>query len=353
MKKIIVILALLTGLWTDSLADNNADPNMMIHYSFGNVNGKTVADESGNGYNATLYNNATVTAMGKYKVMNLGTSSGYLDMGASAGNILKNTSDFTISTYYMVDDNASLSGNGYYLWAFSQLAANSATSAAYMTYRVNAQRFATATGGYNNENGLEIGSSTAKGSWHHVVYRQKAATGELYIDGKLMVTNTAMPILKQVFTTATPFNWIGRAPFSGDNYLKNTMVYDFRFYGRAISNDSIKDFASMVDSLNYEYMFGTPGDFTELTTMLDKCKTLYTTADTKDYPQSVIDEIRDNIGIVETLIEEKKASQTLINNWVNAFGKAYYQMNATKRLTINTIVVNEKYDTNRGFIHPG
>ena len=133
MKKIIVILALLTGLWTDSLADNNADPNMMIHYSFGNVNGKTVADESGNGYNATLYNNATVTAMGKYKVMNLGTSSGYLDMGASAGNILKNTSDFTISTYYMVDDNASLSGNGYYLWAFSQLAANSATSAAYMT----------------------------------------------------------------------------------------------------------------------------------------------------------------------------------------------------------------------------
>jgi len=353
MKKIIVILALLTGLWTNLLADNNVDPNMMIHYSFGNVNGKIVVDESGNGYNATLYNNATVTTMGKYKVMSLGTSSGYLDMGASAGNILKNTSDFTISIYYMVDNDASLSGNGYFLWAFSQLAANTATSSAYMTYRLNAQRFATSTGGYNNENGVEIGSSAAKGSWHHVIYRQKAATGELYIDGKLMATNMAMPILKGVFTTATTYNWIGRPPFSGDNYLKNAMVYDFRFYGRAISNDSIKGFATMVDSLNYEYLYGTPGDFTELSTMLNKCKTLYSTAETKDYLQSTMDEMRDDIDIVEALIDEKKASQTLIDNWVNTLGNTYNQMIASKGLTINTFVDEEKYDTDRGFIHPG
>ena len=163
-----------------------------MHYTFNNVSGKTVTDDSGSGYDATIVSSASVMKMGKYNVLDLGNGTGYLDMGASIGNVVKDLEDYTVSAYYRVDNNASLSGNGYFLWSFSMVTANSSTSSQYMAYRLNAQRFAISTGGYSNESGIEAGGNATKNRWQHVVYRQTGTTGELFVDGQLVVSSTSL-----------------------------------------------------------------------------------------------------------------------------------------------------------------
>ena len=96
--------------------------SLKIHYTFDNVTGNTVTDASGSGNDGTLMNDATILSTGKYNVLKLGNGTGYLDMGQNAGNLLPSLKDYTVSAYYRVDSNASLSGNGYFLWAFSTLA---------------------------------------------------------------------------------------------------------------------------------------------------------------------------------------------------------------------------------------
>ena len=91
---------------------------LKIQYTFDNVTDKTVADASGSGYNATLMNNASILSMGKYKVLDLGNGTGYLDMGATVGNVISSTTNYTVSVYYRVDKNASLSGNGFPMGIF-------------------------------------------------------------------------------------------------------------------------------------------------------------------------------------------------------------------------------------------
>nr|MCR5313975.1 hypothetical protein [Bacteroidaceae bacterium] len=120
-----------------------AQDNIILRYDFSKVSGKNVTDLSTNSITAKLSGSATVQAMGKYNVLNLGTNSGYLDMTSNAGEIIKSLTDFSVSCYYKVDENASLSGNGYFLWSFSDNAACAANSGKYNAYRLNAQRIAT------------------------------------------------------------------------------------------------------------------------------------------------------------------------------------------------------------------
>ena len=97
------------------------DENLVLHYTFDNVSGTSVSDASASGVTAKLVNQAKVEKMGKYNVLNLGTANGYLDMTSAAGAVVKGLSDFTVSVCYLVDDKASLSGNGHFLWCFSSL----------------------------------------------------------------------------------------------------------------------------------------------------------------------------------------------------------------------------------------
>jgi hypothetical protein len=259
-------LGIFLMLWiTVQSKANQTDNGLVVHYTFDDVTGNTVPDASGSGYNGALLNNAAVERMGIYKVLNLGNENGYLDMGAAIGAVIPTLNDYTVSVYYRVDDKASVDGAGYFLWAFSMLSANGESEGPYVAYRLNAQRFAISTGGWRNETGaLELGSPAAKGAWKHLLYRQAGTVGELYIDGALEATNRdavneetldpiTIPQPSTVFTDPTPYNWIGRPPFSGDNYLKNTLLYDFRLYNQAVPDDDILEWAAVVENLNYEY----------------------------------------------------------------------------------------------------
>lgn len=110
MKKHKLNIAILVCSLFVILTAQAQESNLILHYDFENVSGSTVPDISESGVNATLKNEAKIVEMGKYHVMDLGNGTGYLDMTANAGELLKSTDNYTISMYYRVNEKASLTG---------------------------------------------------------------------------------------------------------------------------------------------------------------------------------------------------------------------------------------------------
>jgi len=302
---------------------------LKIQYTFDNVNNNIVTNMApgATDFNGTIYNNASVIPMGKYNVLSLGAGSGYLDIGQSAGYLFPTIENFTVSAYYRVDKNASLDGAGYFLWAFSVLAANSGADGPYVAYRLNAQRFALSTGGWGNEKGMELGMPADKDGWHNVVYRQTGNTGELFIDGYLVESSDDIPVPGSAFTTPPLYNWIGKAPFSGDSYLKNTLVYDFEFYNQAVPDLQINNWAAVAPELDNAYNYGSAGDFTQLAALIAKYNaflpTVQTGAEIGQYSEAAILDFQDAIAVAQALVTENKVSQFLIDDEVAILTAAY------------------------------
>ena len=118
-KKALALLA--TFLILANIVSAQSEENLKLHFDFSQVEGVNVTDAVG-GIRANLVGAAKVEQLGKYSVLNLGDAAGYLNMTYAAGAVIRTLTDFTVSACYRVDDNASLSGNGYFLWAFSTMA---------------------------------------------------------------------------------------------------------------------------------------------------------------------------------------------------------------------------------------
>lgn len=174
-------------------------------------------------------------------MLNLGKANGFYDMTQEMGRTIQSLSDYTFSVKYKVASTNKLNGYGHFVFACSALAENSAQEGPYIAFRLNEQRFEVSTGGYCNEQFIMQGNAPERDVWHHAVYRQKGHKGELYIDGKLIGTNSNMPFPIDIFKEVPANCWIGRAPFKGDKYLTNTRVSDFRIYNYAISDDEMKE----------------------------------------------------------------------------------------------------------------
>lgn len=348
VKKWAVACTAFLLMATNAMAQNE---NLVLHYTFDNVSGTSVSDASASGVTAKLVNQAKVEKMGKYYVLNLGTANGYLDMTSAAGAVAKELSDFTVSAYYLVDKDASLSGNGYFFWSFSASSANSQTSGPYTAYRLNAQRFATSPNGWGSEVGIEKGSEATRSTWQNVTYVQNGTTGKLYIDGTLIGTKTGMPVLSKIFTSAPAYNWIGRPPFSGDSYLKNTMVADFRLYNKAIDAALLDSLAGESESYNYEYRYGTSGDMTKLKAKKDECEAFMAQITASEYLQGAIDELQDQINIASAYIASGSASQVVIDECIESMTSALANLKAVKG---KALWAESKFKAgDRGFVHPG
>ncbi len=328
---------------------NAQEENLRLQFNFENVDGKNVTDPI-SGVTAKLMSQAKVVEMGKYKVLDLGNGTGYLDMTKNAGTIVKDLEDFTISVYYRIDSEASLSGAGYFLWCFSRLTANTETSSAYMAYRLNAQRMATSKAGWGSEVGMEVGSESVKGRWMHVVYRQKGQNGELFVDGKRLAQASDMPILKSTFATAPIYNWIGRAPFNGDNYLQKTLVADFRIYDVAIDYDRLAALASMTVDLETDYRYGTPGDFSALSAKLEEVKNFLAGAGS-NYAESALGQLRDEVALSDIEVSRGRASQALIDARLKQLAAAFTKV----KNTMGFMMAETRVFTpeGHGFRHPG
>ena len=323
-----------------------------LHYDFENISGSTVSDASGSGYDGKLFNTAKVVEMGKYKVLDLGSGNGYLDMGENTGNLIKGLSDYSISIYYRVDKNASLSGAGYFLWTFSSLTANAATEGPYSGYRLNAQRFATTPGGYTKEVGIEKGGEANKDIWQNVVFRQQGQKGELFIDGVLSGTQTSMPLCSNIFTSSPKYNWIGRPAFSGDTYLKNTYVADIKIFDSAITNEDIPTLAEHRSTLEYELKYGSIGDAKELAALIQECETFLNSSDLNNYASILVEDLADELVDAKIIVESNSFSQFFIDEKTENLRAFFNKVKSTEGFVFDNII-NNSYDANKGFKHPG
>ena len=326
---------------------------LVLHYDFASVNGSTVSDKSDSGIDATLRDGATIDVLGDWALLDLGQSSGFLDMNAKAGALFRTLDNYTLSMYYRVNKATSLSGNGHFLWAFSTTVANSATSGKYSAYRLNAQRFANSTGGYNNEVGIEVGGESAKDEWIHVLYTQKGRTAQLYLNGTLAGSSTSMTANTTNFTEAVNYAWIGRPPFSGDSYLKNTHVADIRLYDRVLEATEITELAFVVDDLEEAWRYGQAGDYTALKAAVSKAEEYLTTLSATDYPPLAIEEYRDALRMASAACTDGRLSQTVIDEYLKALNAAKIQLEKTKGFVLDMSDIADGYDTDRGFRHPG
>ena len=353
-KVFLLATLLMAGGWmgktvTTLAAETVDSQNLKMLFDFTNVSETSVTDPV-SGITAKLMNNAKVTGMGKYHVLSLGSGNGYLDMTSKAGELVRNLQDFTVSVYYRVEETAVINGAGNFVWCFSQSAANTQYDAPYTAYRINAQRMATSTGGWSNETGLEMSAESPKGCWMHVLYRQTGQKGELYINGKLVKTNNNMPLLKNAFTAAPAFNWIGRPPFSSDAYLKQTLVADFRLYDVAVSDETITTLAGGLTDLENEFAHGTGGDNTALKNTLEQARQLL--ADAADYPAGAVVMLADAVTIAEGIANEDH-TQHVYDNQEKELKEAVSVYAAAKGILFDTQGITTAYDTDRGFVHPG
>lgn len=346
MKKIQAILCLFILMAGQAVAQT--EDHLVMQFNFENVTGKNVTDPI-SGITAKLMNQATVEELADRHVLNLGNGTGYLDMTKNAGAIVKGLENFTISVYYRVDSEASLSGAGFFLWCFSRSTANTETSSAYTGYRLNAQRMASANAGWGSEVGMEMSTESTKGRWMHVLYRQTGAKGELFIDGKRVRTNTEMPILSQIFTVAPAYCWIGRAPFSGDSYLKKTLVSDFRLYDTAVSDEVVKTLADETATIEEDYKFGKKGDDTALRTAIEEANA-FLGGDIGGYAPNAIAELRDMVEVTQAIIDTERASQVYLDQLTKTLNQ---QLTSAKKAVNYQPMTMFPVSDNHGFVHPG
>ncbi len=336
-------------LLTMTMGAGAQNDHLKLHFDFSQVEGKNVTDAA-SGITAQLKNQATVARMGSYRVLDLADGTGYLDMTASAGQVVRQLENFTVSVYYRVDPSASLSGAGYFLWCFSQSAANTQTSAPYTAYRLNAQRMATSTGGWGNETGMEMGTESDKGRWIHMLYRQTGKKGELYLDGKQVKQLSTMPLLKDAFTATPAYNWIGRPPFSADSYLKQTLVADFRVYDVAVADEVVAQLAAETARLDDAYVNGGGGDNTALLKAIAEAEQLLGQA--ADYPTGAVQMLRDVVSVARGT-SGKDLSQMIFNNMESDLRQAMTVYKSARGVVFDVSGITDVYDTERGFRHPG
>ncbi len=344
MKKLIIALALLFPFVGQA-------QDLLLHFDFKQAAGTTVTDNASQ-VKAVLRNNAKVEPLGDYHVLNLGTANGYLDMTSAAGKKFISTDNYTVSVYYFVEKDYTISGNGYFLWAFSTNSVCSKTEGKYSAYRLNAQRIATSTGGWGSEKGYDLGSVTPQGMWMHVAYTENNGTGKLYINGELKNTTTGMPKNSANYgTTAPAYCWLGRAPFSGDNYLKRTKVADFRLYDAALDAADVSQLAAETELLTEAMRYGTPGDETKLKALIAEAQAL-ADGDTSGFLPAAVEDLRDMTQAAQDALG-RGYSEYALDEYEEQLNAAMAAVQATEGMVFTAGDVVQAYDTNRGFVHPG
>jgi hypothetical protein len=214
---------------------------LKLHYTFdpATVSGSTVPDASGNGYSGTLYTATCGLSNGKNSLILGTTGTGYLDMGAGTGALVSTLTDFSMSCYVWVNSTyASLGSNGNMIATFSNSLDSYNQQVGYMFLQAKRSRYAITTARYETEQATQTGTDVAKGKWVQLTYTQTGTTGKMYIDGVLKNTNIAVTLTPSSLG-ATAYNMLAKPSYSGDKYLQDAQIADFRIYNRAVTSDEV------------------------------------------------------------------------------------------------------------------
>ena len=221
--------------------------DLLVRYDFSSVADSVVTDVAEQHLTGMLKNNASIRTIGttvKYNVLNLGDSIGYFDMGTEIGKILYHLNDFTVGAYFRIDSTYNqLSKNGNMLWNFSNSKDILANPQGYLIASLRNQAATISFYNWTTEQTVLLTDSAFKSSWHHFAYTQSGNIGTVYLDGMNMKSDTITSLpsiaLPKPGQLGTLYNWIGRSCYSTDVYLRKSLVYDFRLYRTALTDDQI------------------------------------------------------------------------------------------------------------------
>jgi hypothetical protein len=223
--------------------------NLLVKHNFANVSGTVVTDAAEKHFQGELVNGADIRTIGevsKFNTLDLTDSTGYFNLGPEVGKILYSLNDYTMSCYYRVDSaNTKIGNAGNFLWTFS----NSDSTGTYQTgclfCGLRSQTMAITPQYWKyGEQTVSVGTAALTGSWHHMAYTQKDTTGSLYVDGMLVASDTVAWLPSNTLlrdnSLGTKFNWLGRSCYVGDAYLTKALLYDFRIYNKALTEEEIQ-----------------------------------------------------------------------------------------------------------------
>lgn len=225
--------------------------DLLVKYDFTSVSDSVVTDAAEKHFNGVLKNGAKVVTMGTstpFKVLSLGDSIGYFDMGLEIGKVMYHQNNYTIGAYYRIDNEyTGLASPGNFLWSISNTKDANTVSTGYMfgclidqSISISPKYWDSAQG----NQGVGYAQPALQGSWHHFAYTQNGTVGTIYIDGiatpPAEITNTPANTLVKEGLIGTLYNWLGRSCYATDVNLRKTLVSDFRIYSKALTDAEIQ-----------------------------------------------------------------------------------------------------------------
>jgi len=221
--------------------------DMLVKYDFSTVVDSIVTDAAEHHFTGVLKNHASIKTIGattKFNVLNLGDSIGYFDMGQEIGKLMYHMNDFTIGAYFRIDASYNqMVKNGNFLWSFSNTKDALVSGQGYLIASLRNQAATISYSNWTTEQTVQLTDSAFKSAWHHFAYTQSGTTGTIYVDGMNTTTATITTLpsmaLPKSGQLGTIFNWIGKSCYGNDVYLRKSLVYDFRLYKTALTDDQI------------------------------------------------------------------------------------------------------------------
>ena len=230
---------------SDQLAEWNFAGNMINEN-----NGVLTVTDIQSGFVGTVKNDARIRTIGTttlFNVLDLGSGTGYFDMGTEIGKAIYSLNDYTMMSYFRIDDTYSnLGSNGNFIWTFSNSADAGTDQNGYIFGTLKDQGQAISTNYWNLGNqSVAKNANAPKGAWHHIAYTQSGTIGTVYVDGVSVATGSITNLPSTAITiagrTGTLFNWLGRSCYNGDAYLQKTLLYDFQLLKVALTPGDLVD----------------------------------------------------------------------------------------------------------------
>jgi len=210
-----------------------ASANLVGHWQFDEDSGTIAADNSGNGYDASLFGDPQWIVGYLNGGLEFDGNGDYVDLPISS--LL---ASLTNSTFALWVDFSNEGGAWQRIFDFGI----NETFNMFLTPRTDTggpMRFAITIIGWTDED-QTTAPATLPSGWHHVVVTLDADnnTHTLYLDGDVIAENTSTRYTPSDLGETTQ-NWLGRSQYGADAYFDGSLD-DFRIYNRVLTPGHVK-----------------------------------------------------------------------------------------------------------------
>ncbi len=217
--------------------------NLLLQYNFEENLNNVLVDQSSNGNNADIFGVPAIVIGQTDNAFNFSDYNNYLLLPSG---LCSQLSSFSITTWVKMD---ALSN-----WSRIFDFGTSTTTYMFLTPQSGAGDFRFGIKNSNSAEQVLISSEKLQtGVWTHLALTfdwnatTSMATGNLYIDGKLVGTNSNFTVNPSMFRRSDK-NYIAKSQFASDPALYGAMD-DFRVYNRALSSEEILSMTGFSETL--------------------------------------------------------------------------------------------------------